>query len=66
MRLVRVDRDDTPGSAGQERQTFHCSACDELETRTVVRAAPSSEPPPARTETSVSAVDLADGEAILL
>jgi hypothetical protein len=50
MRLVRVDRNDTPGLAGQERQTFHCPACDEVETRTVVRPTPPATEPPALTK----------------
>lgn len=63
MRLVRVDRNDTPGLAGQERQTFHCPACDELETRTVVRpASPPTEPPPlAKAEPPASIIGRADG-----
>jgi hypothetical protein len=67
MRLLRVDRDDMPGMAGRERQTFHCSRCDELETRTVVAepATPSPKAPQQRDKSTMPATELPDGKAML-
>lgn len=67
MRLLRVDRDDMPGMAGRERQTFHCSRCDELETRTVVAqaATPSPKAPQPPDKSTTPATELPEGKAVL-
>jgi hypothetical protein len=44
MRVLRVERDDTQDFAGYERQTLECTACHDLETRTVFRE-PAASPP---------------------
>jgi hypothetical protein len=67
MRLLRVDRDDMRGMAGRERQTFHCSRCDELEARTLVAepAAPLPKAPQQPDKSTTPATELPDGKAML-
>jgi hypothetical protein len=44
MHVLRVDNDDASILAGYERQTWQCSACHDVDTRTVLRDAGASPP----------------------
>jgi len=73
MHVLRVEHDDAPSLAGCERHTLQCSACHDIETRTVFRkssASPAVEPVPHHSAPPTSASpapenDLDDGEELL-
>jgi hypothetical protein len=73
MRVLRVERDDTQDFAGYERQTLECTACHDVETRTVFRetaAAPPVAPVPHHAAPPTSASppldnEVDDGEELL-
>lgn len=44
MRLLQTERDDTMGASGYQRQTLQCSACQEIERRTIFTGETSSKP----------------------
>ena len=73
LHVLRVEHDDALSLAGCERQTLQCSACHDVETRTVFRessASPTVAPVPHHSAPPTSASpapenDLDDGEELL-
>ena len=73
LHVLRVEHDDSLSLAGCERQTLQCSACHDVETRTVFRessASPTVAPVPHHSAPPTSASpapenDLDDGEELL-
>jgi hypothetical protein len=73
MRVLRVEHDDAPSLGGYERQTLQCSACHDVETRTLFRessASPTVDPVPHHSAPPTSAspspeTEPDDGEELL-